>query len=381
MLMMSSVATAQRAPAPVRVDAVRLEPVRERRMVTGEIRAVHRAKVASQEAGILEELLVTEGDRVSKGQPLARIDSSRLSISLTGRQADLRAARALATQRQADLRMIKRDVKSIERAVRNGAANQKELLDAQSDASGAEAALAEAQSRAASIEAAIELLQARLEDMTIRAPFEGVVVSRNVEVGEWLDGGDEVVEILSIDPLEAWLDVPQQLLGAALANNSKIEILDTRTGRLIASERGRVIPLVDERARTFSLVVTVANDAGDIAPGVAVSGSAPTGEVVDRLTIDRDAILRNESGPYVYVLRKGAPGGPDLAHIAAITPLFDFEGRLVIGFGALQAGDRIVVEGNERLRPAAPVVAIDPEADETADAGANEAMNRPGAGG
>lgn len=350
-------------------------------MVTGEIRAVHRAKVASQEAGILEELLVTEGDRVSKGQPLARIDASRLSISLTGREADLRAARALVTQRQANLRMINRDVESIERAVRNGAANEKELLDAQSDASGAEAALAEAQSRAASIEAAIELLQVRLEDMTIRAPFDGVVVARDVEVGEWLDGGDQVVEILSIDPLEAWLDVPQQLLGPALANNSKIEILDTRTGRLIASERGRVIPLVDERARTFSLVVTVANDAGDIAPGVAVSGSAPTGEVVDRLTIDRDAILRNESGPYVYVLRKGAPDKPEMAHIATITPLFDFKGRLVIGFGALQAGDRIVVEGNERLRPASPVVAIDPEADETADAGSDDDTNRSGAGG
>jgi len=222
--------------------------------------------------------------------------------------------------------------------------------------------------------------------MTIRAPFAGVVVSRDVEIGEWLDAGDRVVEILSIDPLEAWLDVPQQLLGAALSNNTRIEILDTRTGRSIAREHGRVIPLVDERARTFSLVVTVANEGGDIAPGVAVTGSAPTGKVVERLTVDRDAILRNEAGPYVYVMRAGGDGAPATARIAPIRPLFDFKGRLVIDFGVLEAGDLVVVEGNERLHPMAPVVAIEPGTtgpgpDETTAAGGPDRAPRSNAGG
>lgn len=335
-------------------------------MVTGEIRAVHRAKVASQEEGILQELFVVEGDRVEQDQALARIDSARLSTLLTGRQADLRAAEALIAQRQIELDMMERDVGRLEEAVRNGAANEKEVLDARSDASAAGATLAEAQSRSASIQSMIELLQIRLDDMTIRAPFDGVIVSRDIEIGEWLDSGDQVVEILSTSKLEAWLDVPQQLLGPALANNSKIEILDARTGRSIASEHGRVIPLVDQRARTFTLVVTVANDKGDIAPGVAVTGSAPTGEVIDRLTIDRDAILRNEKGPYVYVLRDGEGGAPSTANIVTISPLFDFHGRLVIGFGALKPNDLVVVEGNERLYPTAPVTAVEPGVDDTA---------------
>jgi len=348
------------APSPVRVDAVRLEPVQERRLVTGEIRAVRRARVASQEEGLLISMLVVEGDRVTLDQPLARLNAARLEIALAGREADLRAARALIEQRQSDLLMYERDVVSLERAVRNGAANEKELLDAQSSASSAEAALAEAMGQSASIEAAINLLKIRVEDTTIRAPFDGVVITRSVETGEWLDAGDEVIEILSINPLEAWLDVPQNLLGAALANNTKIAIFDARSGATIAAEHGRVIPLVDQRARTFSLVVSVANDEGDIAPGVAVTGSAPTGAIVDRMTIDRDAILRNETGPYVYVLRNGEQGAPATVQIAPIKPLFDFEGRLVIDFGALSPADLVVIEGNERLYPTAPVVAIEP---------------------
>gem|GEM_PF-3891005 len=106
-------------------------------MVTGEIRAVHRAKVASQEAGLLRELLVVEGDRVGVDQPLARINSDRLAVRLTGREADLRAANALVAQRQAELNILNRDVERLEEAVRNGAANMKEVLDAQSDVSAA----------------------------------------------------------------------------------------------------------------------------------------------------------------------------------------------------------------------------------------------------
>jgi RND family efflux transporter MFP subunit len=361
------------APAPVRVESVRLEPVQQRRMVTGEIRAVRRARVASQEEGVLASLLVVEGDRVERDQSLATIDSARLTIGLTGRRADLRASQSMIAQRRAELSTLERDVERLEKAVRSGAANEKELLDAQSQVSASEAALAEAQSESASIEAAIALLLVRLDDMTIRAPFEGVVVARAVEIGEWLDAGDTVVDVISTNPLEAWLDVPQRLLGPALANSTRIEILDARTGGTIASEHGRVIPLVDQRARTFSLVVSVANDAGDIAPGVAVTGSVPTGEIVERLTIDRDAILRNENGPYVYVLRGGEAGVPATAQIAAITPLFDFQGRLVIDFGALSAGDLIVVEGNERLFPSSPVVATEPDAHETAAGAVNGA--------
>ncbi|MCB9848175.1 MAG: efflux RND transporter periplasmic adaptor subunit [Phycisphaeraceae bacterium] len=367
------------APSPVRVDTVRLEPVQQRRAVTGEIRAVRRSLVASQEEGVLSSLLVAEGDRVERGQVLAGIDAQRLNVILAGREADLRASQAMIAQRNAELSVLTRDVERLQKAVRSGAANEKELLDAQSGVSAAQAAIAEAQSVTASIEAAIELLQIRLNDMTIRAPYAGVVVGREAEIGEWVDSGDAVVELLQTDPLEAWLDVPQQLLGAVLSSREPIEVHDAGSGAVIARAPGRVIPLVDERARTFSLVVTVANAEGDYAPGVAITGSAPTGELVERLTIDRDAIMRGETGPYVYVMRSDAGGAPATAQIAPIAPLFDFQGRLVIEFGALREGDRIVVEGNERLYPTAPIVAVEPGQDGTATAGG--APQPPSAGG
>jgi multidrug efflux pump subunit AcrA (membrane-fusion protein) len=85
----------------VTVDPVRLEPVREHRRVTGELRAMSRSKVAAQEPGLVIEFPVREGDHVATGDVLIRLDSRRLSLELDALKADQRAVESLIEERTA----------------------------------------------------------------------------------------------------------------------------------------------------------------------------------------------------------------------------------------------------------------------------------------
>ena len=82
----------------------------------------------------------------------------------------------------------------------------------------------------------------------------------------------------------------------------------------------------------------------------------PTGESGERLTISRDAIMRGPTGAYVYVARQTQPQAPASAVPADVQVLFAAGERFVVQSSMLQAGDMLVVEGNERLFPMAPII-------------------------
>jgi len=103
-------------------------------------------------------------------------------------------------------------------------------------------------------------------------------------------------------------------------------------------------------------VVRLENAEGHLAPGMSVSAYVPTGDQADRLTISRDAIMRNATGAFVYVSRQTDPKAPPAAMPADVQVLFNAGERVAVQSPMLQAGDLLVVEGNERLFPTAPII-------------------------
>ena len=147
------------------------------------------------------------------------------------------------------------------------------------------------------------------------------------------------------------------------------------TGKTVEVDRMRVIPLVDSRARAFLVVVTLDNTAGRLAPGMSLSAWVPTGKTADRLTVDKDAVLRNETGTaYVYVARRQGPQSsstPAVATPVNVKELFSVGRRIVVESHNLQDGDLVVVEGNERLFPGMPILGHPRERDaKTTESGA-----------
>ena len=173
-------------PTVVKVGRVVLRPVQEHRRGTGELRARRRSNVATQEQGLIIDLPVREGDRVKAGHVLARLDSRRLEVRLREIQANEQAIKGLVDERTATLDRSRRDVELLRSSFERGAANRRELLDAESAVLIDEARTRQAERQQDVIHARAELLQKRLDDMTIAAPFEGVVVSKSAELGEWV---------------------------------------------------------------------------------------------------------------------------------------------------------------------------------------------------
>ncbi len=344
-------------PSVVIVDAVRLESVQQHRRVTGELRAVRRSSVATREAGLVVEVPIREGMRVKAGDVLARLDSGILQLEIKRAEADEAAAAGMVDERNANLSWRERELELYKQSAARGASNVKELLDAESTATIARIRVVQTERLAGVAAARVELLKRRLADMTVRAPFDGVVLARRAELGEWVGEGDPLVELVSVGEVEAWLDIPQRYFAAVAQRQIEITISIDSIQERAGADRLRIIPQVDRRSRSFTVVVRFPDHGGRLTPGMSLSAWVPTGGRFDALTVSSDAVLRNDVGAYVYVARGGGPGTPGKATPVNVHARFPVDDRIVVESPALQPGDLVVVEGNERLFPGAPVIA------------------------
>lgn len=345
-------------PTPVRVDSVRQETVQQRRKVTGNLRSLARSRVASLEAGRVLELPVDEGDMVEGGQTLARLDDRRLSIQREQIAAELASQQAIVREREAQVELRQRDVNTLQELADRNAVNPKELNDARSELQVAIARRDQAMREVEMTHAALDLLDERLEDTVIRAPFAGAVVARLSELGQWIAEGDAIVELVTTGMFEAWLDVPQSIAEPVTARDVSITVKVEAVGRTYESTNIRVIRDIDALARTFPLVVRLPDEEAILSPGMSVVAWVPTTATAPQLTVHKDAVLRNDVGPFVYVVRDSGQDQPPTAIPVQIEVLYSLRERMVVE-GALREGDRVIVEGNERLRPMTPVQPTD----------------------
>lgn len=348
-------AAAQPASA-VRTAEVTRETVQEHRRVTGSLQAVSRAAVATQEPGLVTEILVDEGSVVEPGQIIARLDDRRIHAQIEELRAEHAAAKALLEQRTVELRFAEHDLGRIRSAHDRAAASDRELSETET-AVGVRRSQAEAARRAGEqVARRIELLEIRLADTVIRAPFAASVVQRHTEPGEWLDAGQPVVTLVSTGPIEARLEVPERYAAALARDAGNLFVEVASDGRTVPTIDARVVMDVDPRARTFSVFVTLDNKAGELAPGMSINAWIPTTESAEALLIPRDAVIRDGRSAFVYRVADAA------AERAPVRVLFSWGDRLAVESASLAAGDTVVIEGNERLAPGAALAVAAPAA-------------------
>ena len=367
--------SAQGQPAPISVDEVRRELVQQRRQVTGNLRAVSRSRVASIEPGLIVEAPVEEGQTVSRGDVLARLDARRLEIRLRQLEAQMNVTEAMIEERRAQVELRQNDLDTLINLEQRGAVNPKEVSDGRSELRAAEARATQAAEELNVLRADADFLRQRLEDMVIAAPYDGVIIARFAEVGEWVGEGQPIVEMLSTGEIEVWLDVPQRYLAAASRPDLRTMVRIEATANTREARSPRVIRDIDPTSRTFSLVMRLSDEDGRLSPGMSVTADVPTGEEQEHLTIHKDALLRQSGGSMVYVARENEDGALIAAPVT-VTTLFETPDRLVVRSVELQPGDHVVVEGNERLRPMQPVRIVDPDAPQAARSGAESAGGR-----
>lgn len=351
----ASLALAQGGPLPalVRGDAVRLEVVEQRREVTGEVRAVKQSIVATEEAGLVTSLTVDVGDVVEEGQVLAQLNDKLLSLEVEQRHALSESKRAEVLEEQAKQAKASRDLRRLEELSSRAGASQNEVDDAKTALAEADARLARVQAELANAEAEEKWAERRVSYMQVRAPFAGAIVRKGTEVGQWVRAGDSVVELVALDQVDVYLDVPERFIEALTTAGAKVELRLPALRETLRATDFTVISMGDRLARTFPVRVRLPNPEGRLRPGMSAIGMTPTGSPIEGMTVHKDAIMRNDAGSFVWF------DGGGSARVAPVEALFASGDRVVVRSPMLKPGMTVLVEGNERVFPGQPLKFMD----------------------
>lgn len=389
-LLVAGAAAQEMPPALVVVADVVEREVTARRSFVGSVEPARRSVVESEVEGLVTEYLAEEGQRVEAGAPLAKLRTRLAEIALDAARAEEKLrAEELREQKngtrpeelaQARARLAAAESANELRQWRLGRAKQlfdtsviseDELKEAQMTARLAEELLSEVQEglrlaeagpreeRIAQAEARLAAQQAevaRLEDVlarhTIRAPFAGYVVKEHTEIGEWLPEGAAVAELVALDEVDVVAQVVEDYAGGVKAGMPAAVTIGAVPGRNFDGSVSAIVPLADMRSRTFPVKVRVSNPReGDVPllkAGMFATIHLPVGGTEKAILVPKDALVLGGPSPIVYVVLDGkAVPVPVETGIA-------LEGLIQVKGGVL-GGQKVVVRGNERLRPGQPV--------------------------
>jgi RND family efflux transporter MFP subunit len=321
-LLVSSVAAAQPQPQPAPATAiVEQRTVADTYAADAVIEAVYLATVSAQISGNVTQLLVDAGDRVRRGQLLARIDTRETD-------AQVAASRANVAQAEAALVTARLNFERTQSLLAQKFVSQSALDKAESDLKAAQAAVDAA--RAGATQATTSRSFAE-----VRSPIDGVVSRRLTELGELAAPGKPLMEIHDPNTLRATGAVPQFVL-ARVTQVSKATVVIPSLGHVVDSTRVTLLPASDPRL--LSTQVRVDLPAGlpkGVVPGIAAKVLLPIGSA-SKLVMPSGAIVRRGELTVVYVV--GPDGKPQLRQVR-VGELTE-AGQIEVLAG-LAAGDRV----------------------------------------
>lgn len=353
----SGIAQAQGRAASVIVETVAETEVVETAPIIGQFVASVEASVAARSGGVVDRVLVQPGDRVAKGAVIAEIDPQLARIAHLQAEAALERAKAGVAQADARLSLAKQGLERSERLRGSTAFSRGSFEDQQLEVAEAESARASAKAELAGAEADVRRADYDLQHVKILAPFDGVVLDRMAQPGAYIAVGAPVAVLLDIGALEIEVEAPAELIPGLVPGLETTALVEVGgAAQEISATVRAVIPreAVSTRTRPVRFSVSPEDKAKvDAAPGRSVTVRTPTAAPRRALTAPKDALVQARGGWMVYVAKEGE-GGAYSAEARPVTIGAAFGGQIEILSG-VAPGERVVIRGNERLRPGQPI--------------------------
>ncbi len=256
----------------------------------GTLLAVEVVRIRPEASGIVREIGFREGERVNKGALLFLLDANKLLRELAANQAALQSARA--SQENA-----RRTYQRFWRLYERRTVSKDELDQRQTE-------FRVAQAEVSRLEAQVALDRERLEDMRIRAPMAGKVSQRNVDVGDYVEEGDELVTLYS-DRLEITFDVSERYMGRVRLGQP-VRITVTAYPELEFEGRvSFVSPSVIVATRKFAVKALVGDPEGLLKPGAFATARLVLDVREDRPAVPESALVATREGYLVFVVQNG----------------------------------------------------------------------------
>lgn len=361
--------------------------VNESVKLVGTVTAARTSRVSTEIAGLVAAMPARQGDRLSAGQTICELDHAALEHRLEEERATLDALKArheelLAGTRAEDITRLKAvldeaiaefeqwefERQRVRKLYENTQSNEKEFRDteaaftrAQRRKVAAEAdyekalsgprkeEIARAGYDAAAQAAVVARLETELAKTYIRAPFDGFVTERVVELGEWVSVGDTIVELAELSRVLVRVDLPERAY-PFVEVGARIRVQIDALRRSFEGVVRHIIPRADMQARTVPIDIELENDAGLLAAGMFARAIVPAGPTRQEVVVPKDAIVERDNVNYIAKLMPGRDGKPS-AVLVPVTLGVDVGASIAITSRNVAPGDKIVIRGNENLAP------------------------------
>jgi len=289
---------------------------------TAPLEARAEAQVIAKVSGVALDVMVEEGQHVRAGQTLVRLDSARAALQ--------------AAQSAAQLRKLEANYSRSRQLAQQKLVSANDNDQIRFDLENA---------RAANNAANLELAYAN-----VAAPISGIIASRSIKTGNFVQINTPIMRIVDVSRLEAVLNVPERELATLKAGLPVLLAVDAMPGKTFVGTVDRVAPVVDSGSGTFRVICTF-DGGGQLQPGMFGRIKIDYDQRADALVVPRVALLEDEGDPAIFVVR-----GDKTTRTPVKLGYMDGEWAEVRS--GLKQGDQVVIAGKAALRDGAVVQVI-----------------------
>ncbi|RRS03255.1 efflux RND transporter periplasmic adaptor subunit [Aquabacterium soli] len=339
---------------------------------SGYVVAQRRAAVASKATGRLVELMVREGSKVKKGEIIARLDASDVQAAIAAAEAGVRQAEAGLRQAQVESTNAQAELVRSKGLQAQGFISPQAVDTVQTRANAAQASVAAAQASIAAAQAQRKVQQVNQDFTEIRAPFDGVVLVKNANVGDIITpfsnaAGSQgaVLTMADMSTLEVEADVSESSLGKARIGQPVEIVLDALPNVRFRGTVGGIVPTVDRAKATVMTKIRFDQLDPRVLPEMSAKVSFLSRPVSDAdqkpvLGVNAQAVVEREGGKAVWRI---TTTGPADAPVMTASPVAVKTGRIIgevleitpVTADAIKSGDKVVLAPPSKLREGATV--------------------------
>ncbi|HEY5913091.1 MAG TPA: efflux RND transporter periplasmic adaptor subunit [Verrucomicrobiae bacterium] len=329
---------------------------------SGYVTARRAATVSSKVTGKVTEVLIEEGMKVQEGQVLARLDDTNVRASLRLAEAQLESARKALAETLVRIKEADQELQRASGLVKNGIATQADYDHAEAAAAALKARLEQQTSDVTVAERQVAAWQQQMDDTVIRAPFAGIVTSKNAQPGEMISpvsaGGGftrtGICTIVDMQSLEIEIDVNESYINRVEPGQAVEAALDAYPAWKIPCKVIAIIPTADRQKSTVKVRVGFDKLDGRILPDMSIKvafreGASGTGAgVSNAVLIPKAAVHQQDGREVIMVVNRGRAE----RRAVAVASVEGDEARLSAG---LAAGEKVLLEWPAGLKEGAAV--------------------------